>query len=73
MSDRKDQQLNNDDLREVKSLIGDARGEDFSLDDMARYLHGILEHEEIEHPVLIGQSLGGYLSQCYVTLLYAYL
>ena len=34
MSDRKDEQLNNDDLGEVKSLIGDARGDEFSLDDI---------------------------------------
>ncbi len=41
---------------------------DFSLDDMARYLHGILENEGIERPVLIGQSLGGYIAQCYIAL-----
>lgn len=41
---------------------------DFSLDDMARYLHEILEAEGIEHPVLIGQSLGGYIAQCYIAL-----
>ena len=34
MSDRKKEKLNNDDLSQVKSLIGDARGEDFSLDDI---------------------------------------
>ena len=34
MSDRKKQKLNNDDLAQVKSLIGDARGEQFSLDDI---------------------------------------
>ena len=34
MSDRKEKQLNNDDLNEVKSLIGDAKGDDFSLDDI---------------------------------------
>lgn len=41
---------------------------DFSLDDMARYLHGILAAEGLEKPVLIGQSLGGYIGQCYVNL-----
>lgn len=41
---------------------------DFSMDDMARYLHGILEIEGIERPVLIGQSLGGYIAQCYLAL-----
>ena len=34
MSDRKDKQLNNDDLKEVKSLIGDVSGDEFSLDDI---------------------------------------
>lgn len=34
MSDRKDKKLNNDDLKEVKSLIGDASGDQFSLDDI---------------------------------------
>ena len=41
---------------------------DFSLDDTARYLHEILEVEGIKHPVLIGQSLGGYIAQCYLAL-----
>lgn len=42
MSDRK-KQLNNDDLLEVKSLIGDADGEQFSLDDiLAEYGSGKL-------------------------------
>lgn len=40
----------------------------FSLEDMARYLHGILEAEGIANPVLIGQSLGGYIAQNYLTL-----
>ena len=34
MSDRKKEQLNNDDLAQVKSLIGDAQGDQFSLDDI---------------------------------------
>ena len=34
MSDRKDEKLNNGDLREIKSLIGDADSGDFSLDDI---------------------------------------
>lgn len=41
---------------------------DFSMDDMAQYLHEILEAEGIERPVLIGQSLGGYVAQCYLAL-----
>ena len=40
----------------------------FSLDDMARYLNEILENEGIVRPVLIGQSLGGYIAQCYIAL-----
>ena len=32
MSDRKDEKLNNGDLREIKSLIGDADSGGFSLD-----------------------------------------
>lgn len=40
----------------------------FSLDDYARILHSIFVREDITHPVLIGQSLGGYLSQAYMEL-----
>lgn len=40
----------------------------WSLDDMARWLNEILEQEGIEHPVLVGQSLGGYISQVYMTI-----
>ena len=36
----------------------------FSLMDKAVWLHDILEKERIAHPVLIGQSMGGYVSQC---------
>lgn len=39
---------------------------DFSLMDLAEYLHIILGKEGIESPVLIGQSLGGYVAQCYM-------
>ena len=39
---------------------------DFSLMDKAGWLHGILEAEGVERPVLIGQSMGGYVSQCYM-------
>lgn len=61
---------------EYSRLVWDAPGHaasrpfalDFSLDDMARYLHGILEAEGIVKPVLIGQSLGGYLAQSYGNL-----
>ncbi|MCI8996347.1 MAG: alpha/beta hydrolase [Lachnospiraceae bacterium] len=40
----------------------------FSLDHMAKYLHKILRREGILRPVLIGQSLGGYISQAYMDL-----
>jgi len=39
---------------------------DFSLMDKAAWLHEILERERIQHPVLIGQSMGGYVSQCFM-------
>ena len=41
---------------------------DFSLDDKARFLHSILATEGIERPVLVGQSMGGYVAQCYLEL-----
>ena len=39
---------------------------EFSLDDKADFLHGILEREGIVRPVLVGQSMGGYVAQCYM-------
>ncbi|MDO5438518.1 MAG: alpha/beta hydrolase [Erysipelotrichaceae bacterium] len=39
---------------------------DFSLMDKAVWLHEILQKEGIKHPVLIGQSMGGYVSQCFL-------
>ena len=39
---------------------------DFSLMDKAVWLHGILEAEGLKGPVLIGQSMGGYVSQCFM-------
>lgn len=39
---------------------------EFTMEDMAVWLHGILEEEGIRSPVLIGQSLGGYVSQVYM-------
>jgi len=41
---------------------------DFSLDDKACFLHNILSTEGIERPVLVGQSMGGYVSQCFLNL-----
>lgn len=39
---------------------------DFSLMDKAVWLHAILEKEGITHPILVGQSMGGYVSQCFI-------
>ena len=40
----------------------------FSLDDKARWLHEILTAEGIKRPILVGQSMGGYVAQCYLEL-----
>lgn len=37
----------------------------FSLADKAGWLHDILQEEKIERPVLIGQSMGGYVAQAF--------
>lgn len=39
---------------------------DFSLMDEAAWLRGILEREGITAPVLVGQSMGGYVAQCFL-------
>lgn len=41
---------------------------DFTMDDYATILHDILLSEGVERPVLVGQSLGGYVSQAYMEL-----
>lgn len=41
---------------------------DFTMDDFARWLHGILVGEGAARPVLVGQSMGGYVSQAYLDL-----
>ncbi len=41
---------------------------DFTMDDYARILFEIIRKERIEKPVLVGQSLGGYVSQAYLDL-----
>lgn len=41
---------------------------DFTMEDLARFLHEILIAEHIENPILVGQSLGGYISQMYIEL-----
>ncbi len=40
----------------------------FSLADTARYLQCIFEKETIHMPILIGQSMGGYIAQMYMDL-----
>jgi len=40
----------------------------FDMDDLAHWLHEILVREAAEHPVLVGQSLGGYIAQVYMAL-----
>ena len=39
---------------------------DFSLRDQAVWLHGILEQEGIQSFCLVGQSMGGYVAQCFL-------
>ncbi len=40
----------------------------FSMRDMARYLHEIFAIEHIAMPILVGQSLGGYIAQVYMDM-----
>ena len=39
---------------------------DFTLDSKAVWLRAILRRERMEKPVLIGQSMGGYVAQCFM-------
>jgi len=39
---------------------------DFSLRDKAVWLHDILRQEGLDRPVLVGQSMGGYVSQAFL-------
>ncbi|HHT22257.1 MAG TPA: alpha/beta hydrolase [Bacteroidales bacterium] len=41
---------------------------DFSLFDKAKWLNEILEQEKIIRPIIIGQSMGGYVGQAFVEL-----
>lgn len=41
---------------------------DFDLRDKAQWLHEILHQEGIHNPVIIGQSMGGYVGQMYAQL-----
>ncbi len=55
-------------------LVWDAPGhnasrpfrQDYSLDDKSKWLHEIIIAEQILRPVLIGQSMGGYVAQSYI-------
>jgi len=38
----------------------------FTMEDLAEYLHDIFKVENIVRPILIGQSMGGYISQVYM-------
>lgn len=40
----------------------------WTMDDLARWLHEIFATEGIEHPILIGQSMGGYTAQVFMEL-----
>lgn len=40
----------------------------FTMEDIVRYLHDIFTTENIVKPILIGQSLGGYISQVYINI-----
>lgn len=41
---------------------------DWSMDDLARMLRGVLVCERFGRPVLVGQSMGGYVAQAYLDL-----
>lgn len=41
---------------------------DFNLFDKAKWLHEILEQEKITRPVIVGQSMGGYVGQAFAEL-----
>ena len=41
---------------------------DFTLMDKARWLDGILEQENIKSPMIVGQSMGGYVGQAFAQL-----
>lgn len=38
---------------------------DFTLEDKAKWLHEIMELEQIQKPIIVGQSMGGYVGQMY--------
>lgn len=40
----------------------------WTMDDLATWLHAICQQEQITHPILIGQSMGGYTAQVFMEL-----
>jgi len=40
----------------------------WTIDDLARWLHDILEREGAVRPILVGQSMGGYTAQAFMDL-----
>lgn len=46
---------------------------DFDLMDQAKWLYEILKQEKIRRPVIIGQSMGGYIGQVYAELYHEHL
>lgn len=41
---------------------------DWTMDDIANWLFGVLAQEGVERPILIGQSMGGYTAQAFMEL-----
>ena len=41
---------------------------DFDLMDKAKWLYEILNKENIQHPIIVGQSMGAYVGQCFSQL-----
>ncbi len=41
---------------------------DFTMDDLARFVRDLCDVHSIERPVLVGQSLGGYIAQAFIDL-----
>lgn len=62
--------------QECNLLVWDAPGHaasrpfqlDFTLEDKAAWLHAILQREKMDSPCLVGQSMGGYVSQAYMQM-----
>lgn len=60
----------------INVLVWDAPGHaasfpflfDFSLMDKAKWLNEIMEREGITRPVIVGQSMGGYVGQAFAEL-----